>query len=203
MVTPKACKKQATEGGAMSLLAPTNLVPGNLVPPLPSLLNSSLQTLQEGEENSVCMSVSLSACLGVCAFVCTRSGKARAEEKGACKTRSWRCGWREGEGHKVRETGRQVGPSLSSFSLVLLFLALLPLCSMDSSSPLFVVFLHSHPLNLVHTISTSHLHYLVQVGMLLFTNPLRQKVTKVMYCGRFLVSCDMNWAPREWEREEW
>ena len=51
----------------MSLLAPTNLVPGNLVPPLPSLLNSSLQTLQEGEEIvSVCLSVCLPAWVSLC-----------------------------------------------------------------------------------------------------------------------------------------
>lgn len=85
---------------------------------------------------------------------------------------------------------------LSSFPLCF-FLALLPLCSWDSSSPLFVVSLHSHAPNLVHTMSTSHLHYLVQVGMLLFTNPSRRKVTKVIYWARLLASCDMNWAPRE------
>lgn len=85
---------------------------------------------------------------------------------------------------------------LSSFPLCF-FLALLPLCSWDSSSPLFVVSLHSHAPHLVHTMSTSHLHYLVQVGMLLFTNPSRRKVTKVIYWARLLASCDMNWAPRE------
>ena len=91
------------------------------------------------------------------------------------------------------QSERQVGPFLSSFP----FCFSLPCCHCAAGippHPCLWCALHSHAPNLVHTMSTSHLHYLVQVGMLLFTNPLRGKVTKLIYWGRFLASCDMNWA---------
>ena len=106
------------------------LVAGNLVPPLPSL--NSLQTLREGEENE-CLSV-FSVCLSAHALDEWWQERKRAREKGAWQARSWRRG-------KAREKVTKWAASgpLSLFFPLLLFLALLPLCSWDSSSPLFVV----------------------------------------------------------------
>lgn len=142
-------------------------VPSNLVPLLPSL--HSLQTLREGEK-IVC------ACLYVCLHTQRMSGGRSGGEQGRGEL-----GKQEGAGggakgrEKVTKESGKWGPFLSFFFRLCFSL---PCCHCAAWIPPHPCLwcpsdsLHSHAPNLVHTMSTSHPHYLVQVVVMpLCTNP--------------------------------